>query len=196
MQIKIVFTGPYAGKNQDILNDAYNLLITDNNGVYKIQKIFDDLIPTIKEIVIYSKNEIMISKNRQFEFCGDDTLAAGFDEFEESQFSCFVDALYHSWINAQNDPINPSYYKKNGIEVIEYIESITKNLHGILAVDTGNVVKYMSRWFEKHTTSKTGEIDLKKGVKDLKKAAWYLNHLINKVEELEQIEKGDAQNED
>ena len=70
------------------------------------------------------------------------------------------------------DMVNhPSHYKsETGMEVIDVIESFTSDLKGIEATDTGNIIKYICRW--KH----------KNGLEDLKKAQWYLNHLINHVE--------------
>lgn len=52
------------------------------------------------------------------------------------------------------------YISDSGIEVIDVIE----------ATDTGNIIKHICRW--KH----------KNELEDLKKAQWYLNHLIKKVE--------------
>lgn len=62
------------------------------------------------------------------------------------------------------------YISDSGIEVIDVIEAFTSDLKGIEATDTGNIIKYICRW--KH----------KNELEDLKKAQWYLNHLINKVE--------------
>lgn len=62
------------------------------------------------------------------------------------------------------------YISDSGIEVIDVIEAFTSDLEGIEATDTGNIIKYICRW--KH----------KNGLEDLKKAQWYLNHLIKKVE--------------
>lgn len=61
----------------------------------------------------------------------------------------------------------PHYQSATGLEVIDVIEAFTADLNGIEAVDTGNVIKYICRW--KH----------KNGLQDLKKAQWYLTHLIN-----------------
>ena len=72
-----------------------------------------------------------------------------------------------------NDPMvsHPSHYQsKSGLEVIDVIEAFTDGLEGIEACDTGNIIKYMCRW--KH----------KNGIQDLKKARWYLEHLINHME--------------
>ena len=73
---------------------------------------------------------------------------------------------------AKEDVVNhPKHYKAvNGLEAIDVIEAFTAKLKGIQATDTGNVLKYMLRWHEKN------------GLEDLKKAQWYLNHLISKVE--------------
>lgn len=70
------------------------------------------------------------------------------------------------------DNVNhPNHYKtKNGLETIQVIEAFTDGLEGIEATDTGNVIKYICRWKKKN------------GLEDLKKAQWYLIHLINHVE--------------
>ena len=67
---------------------------------------------------------------------------------------------------------HPSHYQSsNGLEVIDVIEAFTSDLRGIEAVDIGNALKYTCRW--KH----------KNGVQDLKKAVWYLTHLIEHLEQ-------------
>lgn len=75
-------------------------------------------------------------------------------------------------VNANKDMVNhPSHYQsESGLEVIDFIKAFTSNLTGIEATDTGNVLKYMCRWKNKN------------GVEDLKKAKWYLEHLIDNVE--------------
>lgn len=68
---------------------------------------------------------------------------------------------------------HPDHYQsETGLEVIDVIEAFTFNLKGIEATDTGNVIKYICRWKEKG------------GLQDLKKAQWYLTHLIEHVEKL------------
>ena len=69
---------------------------------------------------------------------------------------------------------HPDHYKSGKYEVIDIIEEFTKDLTGIQAVDTGNAIKYILRWRKKN------------GVQDVKKAIWYLTHL---VEQLENDEK-------
>lgn len=70
------------------------------------------------------------------------------------------------------DPVNhPAHYKtKNGLETIDVIDAFTDGLVGAEAVCTGNILKYVCRWKKKN------------GVEDLKKAQWYLNHLISILE--------------
>ena len=67
----------------------------------------------------------------------------------------------------------PHYMSKTGLEVIDVIEAFTFDLKGIEATDTGNIIKYICRWNSKN------------GLQDLKKAKWYLEHLIKHVENLE-----------
>lgn len=79
-----------------------------------------------------------------------------------------------------SDMVNhPKHYiSETGLETIDILEAFTSDLKGIEAVDTGNILKYMCRW--KH----------KNGIEDLKKARWYLNHLISLIEK--RIEKDNA----
>lgn len=77
-----------------------------------------------------------------------------------------------------DDPMvsHPSHYQSvNGLEVIDVIEAFTAKLRGIEATDTGNIIKYICRWKGKN------------GIQDLKKAKWYLEHLINHIEEKGEI---------
>lgn len=70
---------------------------------------------------------------------------------------------------------HPDHYQsETGMEVIDVIEAFTFDLKGIEATDTGNILKYMCRWKKKN------------GLQDLKKAQWYLNHLIKHIEKLEE----------
>lgn len=70
------------------------------------------------------------------------------------------------------DMVNhPSHYQtESGLEVIDIIAALTEDLPGILAVDTGNAIKYLARWKKKN------------GVEDLKKARWYIDHMIQQLE--------------
>lgn len=85
-----------------------------------------------------------------------------------------VDAVFKTILTDVSDDklvSHPDHYQsEDGLETITVIEAFTKNLTGIEATDTGNVLKYMCRWKKKN------------GLQDLKKAKWYLEHLINHVE--------------
>lgn len=68
----------------------------------------------------------------------------------------------------QNDLVNrPAHYTDGGIETIDYIEAKKLNFC------RGNAVKYISR---------AGKKDPDKEIEDLKKAAWYINHEIQRLE--------------
>lgn len=79
-----------------------------------------------------------------------------------------VDNNYESNDKMVSHP--PHYQSKTELEVINVIEAFTSELKGIEATDTGNVIKYICRWKQKN------------GLQDLEKAKWYLQHLINHVE--------------
>ncbi|HAR5802686.1 TPA: DUF3310 domain-containing protein [Staphylococcus pseudintermedius] len=57
---------------------------------------------------------------------------------------------------------NPSHYTYGNIEVIDYIEQVTKDYPPELAFSIGNAIKYISRAVHKN------------GKEDLDKARWYL----------------------
>ena len=82
-------------------------------------------------------------------------------------------------MSTELDMVNhPNHYmSKTVLEAIDVIEAFTFDLKGIEATDTGNILKYMCRWKNKN------------GLQDLKKAQWYLNHLINYVEKMEEENK-------
>ena len=66
---------------------------------------------------------------------------------------------------------HPDHYQsETGLETIDVIEAFTFDLKGIEAVCTANVIKYICRWKKKD------------GLRDLKKAQWYLNRLIEIIE--------------
>lgn len=78
--------------------------------------------------------------------------------------------------NLNDDMVNhPAHYiSETGLETIDVIEAFTFDLKGIEAVDTANVIKYICRWKNKN------------GLQDLKKARWYLDHLIKHIENLKE----------
>lgn len=69
----------------------------------------------------------------------------------------------------KNDNVNhPAHYTDGNIEVIDFIEDKQLGYH------LGNAVKYISR---------AGKKDPEKTAEDLRKAVWYLNRYIKKLEE-------------
>lgn len=71
-----------------------------------------------------------------------------------------------------NDNVNhPLHYTQGGIECIDALKSATVGKKGIEAVCVANVIKYLWRFEEKN------------GLEDVKKAQWYLNRLIQELEE-------------
>lgn len=84
-----------------------------------------------------------------------------------------VPSHWSGYSDIEDDMVNePSHYQtKNGLQTIDVIEAFTDDLKGIEATDTGNIIKYICRWKKKN------------GLEDLKKAQWYLNHLIKHLEE-------------
>lgn len=71
-----------------------------------------------------------------------------------------------------NDPVNsPRHYcKGEGIECIDAIDAAISDLGGIEGHYTGSALAYLWRWKSKN------------GAEDLKKARWYLDRLIERVE--------------
>lgn len=65
---------------------------------------------------------------------------------------------------------HPDHYNQAGIECIDAMAAATINKTGIEAVDVSNVIKYLWRY------------EAKNGVEDVKKAKWYLEHLIKFLE--------------
>jgi hypothetical protein len=70
---------------------------------------------------------------------------------------------------ATSDAINPLHYRKGDKEVFDYIIDVTRDLPGDEAVMIGNIIKYVSRYRDKHPDPRT----------DIDKAKWYLNKLRN-----------------
>ena len=77
------------------------------------------------------------------------------------------DALNDEVVDVVN---SPSHYKSGGIEAIEGIEA-SMGPEAYAGYLKGNIMKYMWRYERKG-----------KPVEDLKKARWYLDRLIQKVE--------------
>lgn len=65
---------------------------------------------------------------------------------------------------------HPTHYTYGDIEVIDFIEQVTKDYKPELAFAIGNAIKYISR------------ANRKNGKEDLDKARWYLNRALEKWE--------------
>lgn len=73
------------------------------------------------------------------------------------------------------DNVNhPSHYCQGGIECIDALKAATVGKTGIEAVCVANVIKYLFRYENKN------------GLEDAKKAQWYINRLIQELEEKEE----------
>ena len=66
---------------------------------------------------------------------------------------------------------HPSHYTYGDIEIIDFIEQVTKDYKPELAFAIGNAIKYISR------------ANRKNGKEDLDKARWYLNRAFKKWED-------------
>ena len=72
----------------------------------------------------------------------------------------------------EQDVVNkPKHYTYGDIEVIDFIEQVTKDYKPELAFSIGNAIKYISR------------ANHKNGKEDLDKARWYLNRAFEKWED-------------
>lgn len=72
------------------------------------------------------------------------------------------------------DNVNhPSHYCQGGIECIDVLKAATVGKTGIEAVCVANVIKYLFRYENKN------------GLEDVKKAQWYINRLIQELNEAE-----------
>lgn len=65
---------------------------------------------------------------------------------------------------------SPSHYRAGKVECVDALDSATVGLTGEEGFHVANVIKYVWRW------------KFKNGLEDLKKARWYLDRLIRKVE--------------
>ena len=73
---------------------------------------------------------------------------------------------------------HPAHYQSDGIEVIDVIKAFTKDLKGIQATDSGNIIKYACRWNAKGNP-----------IQDVEKIIWYATHLLRELQAEEQDKK-------
>ena len=82
--------------------------------------------------------------------------------------------LYESKDQAVSHPKHYALIPEKDIEVIDVIKAATKNLRGIFATDTSNIIKYACRW------------DKKNGKQDVEKIIYYATHLLRELEKQEE----------
>lgn len=95
-------------------------------------------------------------------------------EIDDSYDFLKVDEPFTRKVDMQEeqDMVNkPKHYTYGDIEVIDYIEQVTKNYKPELAFAIGNAIKYISR------------ANHKNGKEDLDKARWYLERAFEKWED-------------
>lgn len=92
------------------------------------------------------------------------------DERNDKSQCCEETALLEEAQKEYLDINHPERYNKGEVECIKAIASATSDLVGIEAVCVGNAMKYLWRWKDKEQT------------KSLKKAIWYIEHLIKHLE--------------
>lgn len=145
----------------------------------KAQEVLDKLQRLICEYSVAFVSDLYVAagfSNRTLEDCqygwkNLDAASIMYSELELAYILCLPTPIFIS-SEIHKDMVNhpPHYKSKTGLEVIDVIKAFTADLTGIEATDTGNVIKYICRWKSKN------------GVEDLKKARWYIDHLISNVE--------------
>lgn len=113
-----------------------------------------------------------------------DTYACVFDEMSDNMlnkcYNWYKELKLTAYENAEAkycgkelnaDMVNhPSHYTQGGIECIDALKAATVSKTGIEAVCTANAIKYLWRYEEKN------------GIEDVKKARWYIDRLIEELE--------------
>ena len=82
--------------------------------------------------------------------------------------------LYESKDQLVSHPKHYALIPELGVEVLDVIKAATKNMTGIYAADTANIIKYACRW------------DKKNGKQDVEKIVYYATHLLRELEMLEE----------
>lgn len=91
------------------------------------------------------------------------------DDMTDAQLDRCIMAIGDA--SSQPDAVqHPAHYNQGGIECIDAMAAATVNKRGIEAICVSNVIKYLFRY------------ETKNGLEDVKKAAWYLNRLIDEME--------------
>ncbi len=89
---------------------------------------------------------------------------------EQESMASMQGAANLAWANGQTDMVNsPPHYNQAGVEGIDAIRAATDE--GYQYYLQGNIIKYLWRYRYKN------------GVQDLEKAKWYLNKLIEEIDD-------------
>lgn len=110
--------------------------------------------------MVYPEQWFTIAQRERVTGINDDRLLASPNEFP------LASEKY-----PKHDNINhPLRYTKGDIECIDAIKAATVGKTGVEAVDVGHVIRYLWRYEEKD------------GLESVKKAEWYIKHLIKEIE--------------
>lgn len=115
-----------------------------------------------------------------FDEWSDDKLAIAYDHvYKNSEFRLDGSHLKDAELNIEpeNKPdmvSHPKHYTQGGIECIDALKAATVGKRGIEAVCVANVIKYLWRYEEKN------------GIEDVAKAKWYIERLLEELEESQQ----------
>ena len=98
-----------------------------------------------------------------------------FDKWSDDKLAIAYDHVYKNMDENVPDMVNhPQHYTQGGIECIDALKAATVGKRGIEAVCVANVIKYLWRYEEKN------------GIEDVRKAKWYIEHLLKELEESQQ----------
>lgn len=117
------------------------------------------------------------NNNIQWMICADtfeiaESVAKEMDKSEIAKMTTERNTKEYEQIKGKDNVKSPSHYVTDkGFEVFDVQEAFINELKGMAASYWCNVVKYILRFQKKN------------GVEDLKKAKYYLDKLINEVEE-------------
>ena len=98
-----------------------------------------------------------------------------FDEWSDDKLAIAYDHVYKNMDENVPDMVNhPQHYTQGDIECIDALKAATVGKRGIEAVCVANVIKYLWRYEKKN------------GIEDIRKAKFYIEHLLKELEESQQ----------
>lgn len=146
-------------KDEDV--SVRRCLTRNTNMAIEVQLVLaKDVEPSVRSCLAENPNTDSVA----LKMCRDETVvAAPQPAHEYSRHSAFKP-------DEDEDNVNKPAHYQGKVECIDALEVVTEGLSGLDAVCTANTVKYLWRWNKKN------------GLEDLKKAKWYLERLISRVE--------------